>query len=1348
MTDPTLATRMGCPATYGSLKEFNPDRDRITPYLERMALYLQANRVPNDDKVAVFLSIIGGQVYSLLRDLLAPSLPQDTSYDTLVTTLKRHYEPKPLEIAERYHFYRRCQGANETIAQFVAELRRLAVHCNFEAHLDQALRDRLVCGLRSDSIQKKLLSEATLTLARAIEISQGMEAAEKNVRSLKEPEPQVNHLAGSSRVNSMPRSKPSACYRCGRTNHTQNNCRYINATCNSCGKKGHISPVCMSSGKPSGQPPKPKHRGNRQPKRANWVNVDESNTRDSPDLQIYCLPAKSSRAIGVDLQINGKPLHMEVDTGAAVSLISREVHERQFPDISLAESQIRLQTYTGEPIPILGEMKVQVRYGKQCKPLVLRVVEGNGPSLFGRDWLEQLRLNWKQIGAVSVERDSPLSVDQLCTKFDDVFKDELGYIHSFEASLKVDERVRPKFFKARSVPYSIRDATAKELDELEAAGVIEEVAHSEWATPLVVLPKPNGKVRICGDFKVTLNPDLEVDQYPLPKPEDLFATLSGGKQFTHLDLAQAFLQLPLEDKSQKLVVINTHKGLYKYKRLPFGVASSPAIFQKVMDQILQGIPGVIWYIDDILITGKTKEEHLQRLEEVLSRLQANGLRANKPKCKFLQDQCRFLGHIIDAEGLHTSDEKIEAITKAPHPRNVKELRSFLGMMNYYRKFIPNLATVLKPMTNLLQHNVRWHWNARCIEAFKESKRLLTCSPVLVHYDPTLPMRLATDASAHGIGAVISHVFPNGDEKPIAFSSRTLSTTECNYAQIEKEALGIIYGLKKFHQYLYGRKFTLITDHKPLTTIFGPKKGVPALAAARLQRWAIQMSAYQYDIEFRPTDRHANADGLSRLPLKGNHPEEGKEVKVFQIRQIESLPVTADHIRKATRTDRTLRKVLEYTRHGWPSQMSDDLKPYLAKRNELSIEGQCLLWGMRVVIPTSIRKHLLQELHRDHPGISKMKSLARSHMWWPGIDGEIETVAKSCQPCHEAKQAPAKAPLHPWSWPSKPWQRVHLDYAGPFMGKSFLLAIDAHSKWGEVYEMSSTTAFKTIEVLRQMFAAYGLPSQIVTDNGPQFVSEEFASFMKANGVKHTRCTPYHPASNGEAERFVRTFKESMKASRYEGMTLSHRLQNFLLLYRSTPHSTTNVAPCELFLGRTVRTRLDLLKPDPAEHVMQQQAKQKEKHDLRARYRDLHIGQKVMVRNMRTGPTWIPGEIIQQLGPVTYLVDVYGEKPWKCHADQLKERVETPNPLRSEIPSQLPEEESDTDVGPDPVVEIGSTPAGSDQEPIVDGPEVNAEPANPSTDDSNSTPQPAQSDPPVEQTERRYPSRNRNPPDRYH
>ena len=263
-----------------------------------------------------------------------------------------------------------------------------------------------------------------------------------------------------------------------------------------------------------------------------------------------------------------------------------------------------------------------------------------------------------------------------------------------------------------------------------------------------------------------------------------------------------------------------------------------------MDMILQGVPGAVCYIDDILITGKSEEDHLKNLKEVLTRLEKHGFRLKKDKCTFMANSVEYLGHRIDQEGIHALPHKVSAIVNAPAPTNVQELRSFLGLINYYSKFIRNLASLLHPLNQLLQVNKKWEWTDKCATAFKQAKQQLISAKVLTHYNPELPPRMAADASAYGIGAVISHVLPDRSKKPISFASRTLTPSKKNYSQLEKEALSLTVGVKEFHQYLYGCTFTLITDHKPLTAIFGPKKGIPTLAAARLQRWALLLSAYQ------------------------------------------------------------------------------------------------------------------------------------------------------------------------------------------------------------------------------------------------------------------------------------------------------------------------------------------------------------------------------------------------------------------------------------------------------------------------------------------------------------------------
>ena len=478
-----------------------------------------------------------------------------------------------------------------------------------------------------------------------------------------------------------------------------------------------------------------------------------------------------------------------------------------------------------------------------------------------------------------------------------------------------------------------------------------------------------------GILRFTINPVLDVEHYPLPNPQDLFASLTGGQKFTKLDLQQAYLQLPLEEESQKYVTVNTHRGLFQYTRLPFGITTAPSVFQKTMDTMLEGLKGVVCYVDDILVTGEDDNSHLENLQHVLERLQSAGLRLKRSKCSFLQSSIEYLGHRVDAEGLHPTTDKLRAVVEAPTPKNIQELRSFLGLLNYYSNFIANLSAILHPLNRLLSKDNPWEWTSECETAFQEAKRSLTSSTVLVHYNPDLPLKVAADASSRGLGAVLSQVMPDGMEHPVAYASRTLSSAEKKYAQVEKEDLALIFAVKKFHQYLYGRVFTLVTDHKPLLVILGPTKGIPSLAASRLQRWAVLLSAYSYKIECKSSEKHGNADALSRLPLPEYPSQVTDAASCFNIGQIHALPdpITAQMIQSATRADAVLSKVLLYSQKGWPSKVDENLKPYFRRRLELSIEGGCLLWGTRVIVPKRLRESVLQELHRDHPGIVRMKS---------------------------------------------------------------------------------------------------------------------------------------------------------------------------------------------------------------------------------------------------------------------------------------------------------------------------------------------------------------------------------------
>ena len=361
----------------------------------------------------------------------------------------------------------------------------------------------------------------------------------------------------------------------------------------------------------------------------------------------------------------------------------------------------------------------------------------------------------------------------------------------------------------------------------------------------------------------------------------------------------------------------------------------------------------------------------------------------------------FLGHSISTDGIRPTDERIRGVVGAPVPTNKGELKSFLGLMTYNAKFLPQLVTVLHPLYQLLCKDEKWKWSKVHDIAVKEAKHLVSRAPVLAHFDTSKPIRLYCDASAVGVGACLMHII-RGCEQPVMYASRSLSTAESKYSQIEHEALAIIFAVKKFHQYLYGKVFVLVTDHKPLCKLFGHADGIPTLAAARIQRWALILSAYQYRIEYVPGSEKYCADCMSRLPLS-TCLDDDKEMDILAIESC-TLPVTALHIAKATRRDKTLATVLQCVLHGQWNLIGQGKDPFYRRREELSCHDGCVLWGQRVVIPSNLQS-LLKELHEGHLGVVRMKELARSYVWWPNLDQDIERMVASCEKCKMVSSMP-------------------------------------------------------------------------------------------------------------------------------------------------------------------------------------------------------------------------------------------------------------------------------------------------------------------------------------------------------
>ena len=1258
--------------TMRALSSFNPETTTWQRYFWKMERYFHVNHIIDDEtkKTMLFLAI-GDDNEALLWDGCGDSTPDSLDYAELCQILTDHYSEKRSEIAERYEFFLRKQRPEESIKEYVAALRKSATYCDFTnngawpGRIEEALRDALVFGLHENTVRQALLTELNLTLDKAIKIAESILSASKS--KLMGQSEGVHRLASAHK-----KSQDVKCYRCGGNRHKPDDCPFRQQKCFNCNKIGHTQSVCKNKSQKKGFKPKPK------PKAVHCIDDDDYDDLDY--VQVYSLSEFDNSALIIDVVVHGIPISMEVDTGSARTLIPKSIWQKlKSPKLEPADTKLR--TFSGNVLKIKGCFKTKLSFKDKSIVETVMVVDAEGPSLLGRDALSKMVPGWRtRFDDVNFATTSSFQ-KQLFQKFAEVFNKEMGVIKTEKIVLELKEKVKPKFYHPRPIPYAIRETVKEMLNKLVEDKVLERVEVSDWAAPLVIVPKSNGHLRLCGDYKVTVNPHIQMDRYPLPIPEDIYATLDGAKVFAKLDLSQAYHQLELDEASKQLTTINTPFGLFRYNRLPFGIAVAPAKFQRIMEKIVGDLPFVKVFLDDLLVAANSKEESWQRVAMVLERLQAAGVRLKQDKCIFEMSELPYLGHIVSAEGLKASKNKIKAILKMSRPRSLKELRTFLGLVNYYGKFLPNLSHEAHSLNLLLKKQVKFHWGVKQNQCWKKLRELLSSPPVLCHYSLNLPLKVDCDASPYGVAAVISHVFPDGGERPIAFASRSLSSAEKNYSQIDKEALAIIFGVKKFHAYLYGRRFTLVTDHKPLLSLLGERKEIPALAAARMQRWAVILSSYDYKLSFRKTEEHCNVDALSRFPIEESHGSEDGNVNFIHLGYCSSLMsgnVTAKKIVEETAKDPILKEVIVKLKNGFKKEDKEGkFAHFYSRRHELTLERQIILYGRRMVIPKSLQSSVLSLLHEEHCGISRMKGMARSLIWWPKIDHHIAAVAMNCKDCQETRnQSSSVSKEAKWPTPPQPWHRVHADFA-EFKGLNFLVIVDAYSKWPEVLLMTKTTASLTVEVLSEVFARLGLPAEMVTDNGPQFSSGVMREFMERNGIRHLMGAPYHPQTNGLAERFVQTLKKYLKKTEKDALSTKRKVAKFLLRYRNTPHATTQKSPANVLMGKQLRSRFDLMSPPAIVPSSRNSSK-------------FSVDDGVLARDFREGKKWQKGKIVKQLGQYLFAVESEG-RVFKRHEDQLLP-LTTANEDVEEEEALEPEEEEGGSVDV-------AAPASSEAAPII-------------------------------------------------
>ena len=1320
-------------ASIPSFASFDPSSELWKDYVARFETFVGANSIPESKYAQVFLTNQSPTIYKLLDTLAGQQTPpirvNDLSMTQIQGFMEEQFDPKQFVVQERYKFWsltKRQPG--ESPNDLAARLRQAAATCDFPSvkdWLDDSLRTAFVCKIDNEAVVKACFQRKPddLTFAKAVALANEIEGADRAAKittygSGEGATPVFKVNPARKKGEKPPALKAKFCMRCGKTNHTSMECRFSKAQCHYCHKTGHLASVCLKKKKDKKEE----------------VKVI---TSERPVQRINSVPGNHPARL--TLEVNRKSFIFEVDSGARDNFCSTKTWTK-LGKPPLQTAPTRYITATGSSVPVLGTFRAKVSRDNLTKVIAFNVSSLQHLDIIGRTAICDLEINILSLlkgtssTAVNVieKNDQPEgelreACRKLCKEFPDLFKKELGCLKDFELEVAFKPDATPIFHKPRTVPYAL-------LEDLNAAyeagirkGVWVPTSFNDYGTPVVPIrktppPRQKAKLRVCGDYSVTVNPQLETHRHPIPRPEDLMHKLGGGCGFTKIDLADAYNQVRLAPESQKRLALSTHRGILLQTRLPFGITSAPGYFQSIMDKITSDLQGVAVYMDDLLVSGANARQHLQNLRALLQRLQNKGLRCNLAKCVFAQSSVEYLGHTLSHNGV-SKGKKVDAVICMPPPSDVSTLRSFLGSVQFYGKFIPNLATLAEPLNRLLRKQTPWVWNEQEQEAFQALKEELGKDPVLAHFDPALQVGIACDASNVGIGVVLFHRYPDGRERPISNVSKTLTPTQRRYSQIHKEALAVIFGLKKFHQFLYGRKFILVTDHKPLLSLFNPSSGTPAMAANRLARWALMLSQYDYSIEYRKSTDHGNADALSRLPA-GEDPlfdqeEEEEKSMVLSINMVNQQldpkcdPLKPGVLARESSKDQVISAVIRYVREGWPHTInSEEVVHYKRLADSLWIERGCLLLGARIVIPSRLRSQVVQLIHLGHFGVQRMKQLARSVVYWPRINEDIERLCRTCTSCAEHQNKPAKPVNHPWMLPEKPWSRLHLDHAVQFMGRNWLVLVDPFSKYPCIHPTSSIGTQATIDLLEEDFAHFGYPHAIVTDNAPSFTSREFKSWCQARGITHLTGAPYHPATNGTAERMVQSFKKSVKKS---SLPPKRALQEFLMQYRRTPLAF-GLSPSELLNGRQIRTKIDALWPEPAHRAQGKQATEAAKSQ---RERTSHpvqaykVGTPCYARYFgprhNKQPRWIPAVVTKVYGTRSVNVRVVPHGPtWRRHIEQLRPRRDP-----GELPPTCEEpamEDADPEESPptcqEPEVEDANPgkPSPTRQEPEAPGHEA--------------------------------------------
>ena len=1252
--------------------------DSWRKWREEFTLYcdLALGEAEEIDKIKMFKYLVGPEGREIYSTQHWESDETDRTITIVLETFDRHCEPQRNETVERFKLNMRQQG-DETFESFLTDIKTLAKTCNYGNLEKSILRDRIVVGIKDTHLRERLLRTKDLDLQTAEDMCRASEITKYSVSTLDQASAvhKVNEASAVHKVNEATKKsttesryqKIGKCKFCGTVHEfVKEKCPAFGQTCRKCNGINHFESMCYTKmSTPKGRQQK------RLPPRGRQIRYVMEEEESEEDLMVvqelnsmveHINYVKAKREVFATMKLEDNLIKCQLDSGATCNVIPKEYVPLR---TMIKPTSSVLRMFNKTTIKPMGKCELYITNPKNGNSYMAEfiVINEKWTPIIGSTLAQRMKLITVQYeNILSLKKPhNPLLVEDIHREFADVFEGNGHFQGKYH--LSIDPEVTPVVHPPRKVPVKLKDHLKRELNRLEEMDIITPVTEpTPWVSSMVTVVKPD-KLRICIDPK-DLNKALKRSHYPLPTIEDILPELHKARIFSILDARNGFWHVELDKESSLLTTFNTPFGRYRWLRMPFGISTAPEEYQRRQDQVVEGLKGVHSIVDDILVYGEgdTDEEaiadHDEKLKKLLLRCRERGLKLNKHKLRLRQKEVRFIGHLITADGLKPDPEKVRAVEQMPEPTDVAGVRRFIGFVNYLSKFVPSLSDKCEPLRKLTLQESDWFWTETHSNAIREIKKIVTSQPVLKYFDPKEPITVQCDASDKGLGAALLQ-----KNQPVAYASRALTGAEMNYVQIEKELLAVVFGMEKFHQYVYGQTVTVHSDHKPLEII---KKKSLLKAPKRLQRMLLRLQNYHFEIVYQPGKLMYLADTLSRAYLQDTGSKFENDIE--SINMANEVPMSnagLEEIRKHTERDSDLQVLQTIILKGWPDKRSStpcEAKPYFHVRDELSLENGLIFKGERVVIPMSLRAEVRARIHSSHIGIEGCLRRARECVYWPNMNKDVREDVQGCDTCREHDDSQGKETLIPHSVPNRPWSKIGCDLF-TLKNRNYLVTVDYFSNFIEIDYLESTKSSKVIRALRIHFARYGIPDTVVSDNGPQFTSQEFMDFQRKWGFEHVTSSPGYPQSNGKAEQAVKTAKRIMLKA------LETRSDPYLALldFRNTPTQGMDSSPVQRLMNRRTKTLLPtketLLKPQIPRYApgQLQALKQRQSYYYNRGAKDLkplNTGDAVRIAPSQGHGNWRKGIVQEEVGTRSYNVETEEGQTYRRNRRHLRTSYHTP------------------------------------------------------------------------------------------